>query len=123
MSDQSFTGFVLDQLSMLPNVKIKSMFGAYGLYSAGKFFGILDEGRLYFKTDAQSQVEFTLRGMGPFTYEMRGRVRTMAYHEVPPEVLEHPQELVIWARRAVEIATQNPGKHPKSKRKSLNQPC
>jgi DNA transformation protein len=105
---------------MLPNVKIKSMFGAYGLYSAGKFFGILDEGRLYFKTDAQSQVEYTVRGMGPFTYEMRGQVRIMAYHEVPTEVLEQPQELIIWARRAVEIATKSPGKRPKSKRNPLN---
>jgi hypothetical protein len=28
------------------------MFGAHGLYSGDKFFGILDEGRLFFKTDA-----------------------------------------------------------------------
>jgi len=34
----------------------------------------LDEGRLFFKTDAQSQADYTMRGMGPFTYEMKGRV-------------------------------------------------
>jgi DNA transformation protein len=85
MSDQSFTGFVLDQLSMLSNVKIKSMFGAYGLYSAGKFFGILDEGRLYFKTDAQSQVEYTVRAWDHSRMKCGGQVRTMTYHEVPPK--------------------------------------
>ena len=56
------------------------------------FFGILDEGRLFFKTDAQSQADYMARGMGPFTYESKGRVLTMSYHEVPPDVLENAPE-------------------------------
>lgn len=106
-------GFVLDQLNLLPNVRAKSMFGAYGLYCAGNFFGILDEGRLYFKTDARSLAEYSARGMGPFSYERRGEVRAMAYHEVPPEILEQPQELTVWARRALEIASASALKRPK----------
>jgi DNA transformation protein len=89
---------------MLPELKARAMFGAHGLYSDGKFFGILDEGRLFFKTDAQSQVDYIARGMGPFTYEMKGKIMTMAYHEVPPDVLEQPQELTLWAQRAIQIA-------------------
>lgn len=104
MADDSFRAFVLDQLSTLPELRAKAMFGAHGLYSGDKFFGILDEGRLYFKTDAQSQTEYLSRGMGPFTYETKGKVMSMAYHEVPPEVLEQPQELTLWARRAIQIA-------------------
>src|SRR5208282_1008063 len=52
MADESFKEFVLDQLSALPDARAKAMFGAHGLYSGGRFFGILDEGRLFFKTDA-----------------------------------------------------------------------
>ncbi len=48
--------------------------------------------------------DYTARGMEPFTYESRGKVLTMSYHEVPPEVLEQPTELVEWARRAIKIA-------------------
>ncbi len=77
---------------------------ARGLYSGGHFFGILDEGRLFFKTDAQSQMDDTARGMGPFTHASKGKVMTMACHEAPPEVLEQPQELVGWARKAIGIA-------------------
>jgi DNA transformation protein len=106
MADDSFKEFVLDQLSALPELRAKAMFGAHGLYSGGRFFGILDEGRLYFKTDAQSQSDYTARGMGPFTYEMKGRVMTMGYHEVPPEVLENREELVAWAHRAIQIAAR-----------------
>ena len=74
-------------------LRAKAMFGAHGLYCGDKFFGILDEGRLFFKTDTASQADFTERGMGPFTYEMKGKVMTMAYHEVPPDVLENAPEL------------------------------
>ena len=104
MPDDSFKEFVLDQLSALPDLRAKAMFGAHGLYSCEKFFGILDEGRLFFKTDAQSQADYTARGMGAFTYEMKGKVMTMAYHEVPPDVLENAPELVAWARKAIAIA-------------------
>jgi DNA transformation protein len=102
--DDSFKTFVLDQLGALPDLRAKAMFGAHGLYSGDKFFGILDEGRLFFKTDAQSQADYTARGMGPFTYEMKGKTRSMAYHEVPPDVLENPGELVAWARKAIQLA-------------------
>jgi len=108
MAQDSFKDFVLDQLSALPDLRAKTMFGAHGLYCGEKIFGILDEGRLFFKTDARSQVDYTSRGMGPFTYEMKGKVMTMAYHEVPPDVLELPQELTDWARRAIQISSEKP---------------
>ena len=116
MPDDSFKEFVLDQLGALPDVRAKAMFGAYGLYQGESFFGILDEGRLFFKTDAQSQADYAALGMEPFTYESRGRVMTMGYHEVPPDVLENREELVVWARRAIQIAAGS-RKSPKSSRK------
>jgi DNA transformation protein and related proteins len=113
MPDDSFKEFVLDQLSALPDVRARAMFGAHGLYSGETFFGILDEGRLFFKTDAQSQPDYAARGMGPFTYESRGKVMTMSYHEVPPEILEQLLELVEWARKAIAIAANKPKRSPK----------
>jgi DNA transformation protein len=113
MPDNSFKEFVLDQLSVLPEVRAKAMFGAHGLYQNEHFFAILDEGRLFFKTDAQSQADYVAHGMGPFTYESKGRTLTMSYHEVPPDVLENPQRLVEWARRAIQIAAARPGKTAK----------
>jgi DNA transformation protein len=107
MPDDSFKEFVLDQLSALPGLRARAMFGAHGLYSGENFFGILDEGRLFFKTDAQSQADYTAHGMGPFTYESKGKVMTMGYHEVPTDVLENAPELAAWARRAIEIAANS----------------
>lgn len=104
MPDDSFKEFVLDQLRALPDLRAKAMFGAHGIYSGENFFAILDEGRLFFKTDAVTEKEFIARGMEPFTYEMKGQVKSMAYHEVPPDVLEQPQELSVWARKAIALA-------------------
>jgi len=104
LADDSFKEFVLDQLSALPDVRARAMFGAHGLYQGENFFAILDEGRLFFKTDAASETDYTARGMGAFTYELKGKPMTMAYHEVPPEVLENAPELAAWARKAIELA-------------------
>ncbi len=104
MADDSFKEFVLDQLGALPEARARAIFGAHGLYQDEHFFAILDEGRLFFKTDAATRLDFTARGMGPFTYESRGKVLTMSYHEVPPEILEQAPELVAWARRAIAVA-------------------
>ena len=102
--EDSYKTFVLDQLSALPELRAKAMFGAYGLYSGEHFFGILDEGRLFFKTDALTETNYTARSMEAFTYTMRGKVMKMAYHEVPPDILENSLELVEWARRAIQLA-------------------
>jgi DNA transformation protein len=113
MPDDSFKEFVLDQLSAVPELRARAMFGAHGLYAGEKFFGILDEGRLFFKTDAASAADYTARGMGPFTYESKGKVMTMAYHEVPLDVLENPSELSLWARQAIQVAAASKTKKPK----------
>jgi TfoX/Sxy family transcriptional regulator of competence genes len=52
--------------------------------------------------------------MGPFTYQSRGKVMTMGYHEVPPDVLEDALELATLARRAIQIAA-----HSRKPQKSL----
>jgi len=104
MPDNSFTAFVLDQLSALPEVRAKAMFGAHGLYQADRFFGIVDEGRLFFKVNEKSKAAYVERDMGPFTYEARGKTLAMGYYEVPLDIMEKPADLVEWARQAIQVA-------------------
>lgn len=110
MLHESFKEFVVDQLGALPEVRAKAMFGGYGLYQAGHFFGILMEGRLYFKTDEQTRPAYVERGMGPFIYEKARRTLTINYFEVPPDVLESREVLVVWAKRAIQARAAKPGK-------------
>lgn len=117
MPDNSFKDFVLDQLATLPEVRARAMFGAHGLYQGDRFFGILDEGRLFFKVSEATRAAYVERGMEPFTYTSRGRTMTMSYYEVPPDVLENAAELADWARRAIQVAAvAGKGKSPQTRK-------
>lgn len=124
MADLSFKEFVVDQLRALPGLRVKRMFGGHGLYQGDRFFGILMDGRLYFKTDQQSRGDYTARGAAPFVYEKGKRIVSTHYYEVPPEVLENCDELVVWATRAVEAAVPtDTGAEPTASRKSPRKPA
>jgi len=101
MKHDSFTRFVMDQLSALPGLRTKAMFGGHGLYQGSDFFGILMDGRVYFKTDEHTRGVYLKRGMAPFIYEKARRTMTINYFEVPLEVLENRDEFVAWATQAV----------------------
>lgn len=100
----SIQSYVLEQLGRAVPVTSRRMFGAVGIYSDGRFFAILDEDRLYFKVDDSSRPEFERAGMGPF--RPYGDARSMQYFEVPIDVLEDPDELRLWAGRAIRAAAK-----------------
>ena len=114
MADQSLKEFVIDQLRSMPDLRARPMFGGYGFYQADFFFGILIQGRLYFKTDDKTRNAYAERGMKPFVYEKAKRIMTMTYFEVPSDVLEDSQTLVAWARLAVGVAASTPRKGRKT---------
>lgn len=99
MKEASFNEFILDQLKALGRVECRSMFGGRGLYRNGTFFGILFKSRLYFKTDLSSRPFYLEKGMKPFRPNARQMLKS--YYEVPADLLEDPDELVIWAERAI----------------------
>jgi DNA transformation protein len=111
MPDNTFKEFVLDQLSALPELRLRAMFGGYGLYSGGRFFAILFDGRLYFKVDETNRAAYAGRGMKPFTYTKTKRLLSMRYYEVPPEILEDREQLGVWASQAIQLAAATAGKN------------
>ena len=95
-----FKDFVLDQLADLRGLTCRAMFGGYGLYQAGTFFGIIHKGRLYFKTDPTTVPHYRDRGMKPFKPNPKQRLKN--YYEVPIEVVESPDDLAAWASQAAQ---------------------
>ena len=96
----SYLDFVLEQLSRaLPAVNSRPMFGGVGIYSHGVFFSLIAEDMLYFFTDDSNRADFEEREMGRFSSR---------YFEVPAGVLEDPDELREWARKAFRAAANRP---------------
>jgi DNA transformation protein len=98
MSDASFKDFVLEQLEAAKGLKTRAMFGGHGLYIGASFFGIVHKGSLYFRTDEASRPAYVKAGSRPFN--PKGRIELHRYYEVPSEVLEDAEELLVWAKRA-----------------------
>lgn len=101
---REFVEFVLEQMTLFGHARARAMFGGFGIYRDERIFAIIVDDRLYFKTDAATRGEFEAKGLGPFTYIMRGKPVTMPYFEAPPEVFEEPDTMRHWAQMAYAAA-------------------
>jgi len=119
-ADDSFVEFIRDQLQDLDEVTLRRMFGGYGVYAGSQFFAILLAGRLYFKTDSQSRAQYTERGMEALRATAE-QVLTN-YYEVPPDVVEDPELLVSWARRAIAVGSIRRARSVGAQGQSTNKP-
>ena len=109
-----FAAFLQEQLEPFGSVTIRSMFGGAGLFHDGVMFGLIAYDTLYFKTGDANRADYEDAGMGPFTYEGKSKPVAMSYHQVPADLLEDPDSLSEWARRAFDIAlTSKKAKNPK----------
>jgi DNA transformation protein len=97
--DASFKEFVLDQLASLGPVDARAMFGGYGLYHLGIFFGIIHKGRLFFKTNKNTRKAYLSVGMEPFKPNDKQTLKN--YYEVPSDVLDDHERLSAFAEKAV----------------------
>lgn len=116
---EGFKDFVRDLFADFGPVTIRNMFGGAGVYADGVMFAILADDTLYLKTAAVSALAYASEGMTPFKYTPRGgKPVAMSYWEVPPRLLEEPEELAAWARVAHRIARESKAT-PKRKRRRL----
>jgi DNA transformation protein len=97
--DESFKDFVLDQLQDLDGVEARRMFGGYGLYQDETFFGIIHEGRLYFKIDEKTVAQYRKRKMKPF--RPNAKQTLTSYYQVPMEIVEDNERLCDWTVKAI----------------------
>lgn len=115
---EGFKEFIRDQLAAFGPVSIRNMFGGAGIYADGVMFAILAGDTLYLKADETSSRAFAAEGMRPFTYTPKGKAPVaMSYWEVPPRLLEEPDELAAWAREAHRVARANATKKPSRKKR------
>jgi len=85
-------------------VRARRMFGGYGLYHDGLMFALVVDDVLYLKADHHSRGAFEQAGLPPFEYPRNGQLVKMSYYQAPEELLEDPDQTVVWARRAFEAA-------------------
>jgi DNA transformation protein len=97
--DESFKDFVLDQLAGLDDIEGRRMFGGFGLYQDETFFGIVHQGKVFFKIDDSTIGEYRQRKMKPFRPNAKQTLKS--YYQVPVDVIEDRDQLRRWAMRAI----------------------
>ena len=112
-----FVEFVTEQMSFVGGLRVRAMFGGYGVYRDDRIFAIIVDDRLYFKADSITRAEFEEKGLSPFTYVARGKPVTMQYFEAPPEVFEEPEAMRSWVQKALRVAIR--AKEPKTPNQAL----
>lgn len=86
-------------------VSVRRMFGGAGVYARGVMFALESGGVIYLKSDASSDDAFEAEACPPFSYMAKGERRVIAsYRKAPERLLEDPDEMADWARRALRVA-------------------
>jgi len=101
-----FREFVLEQFKPLKKVRSKAMFGGVGIYADELFFAIIADDVVYLKVDDENRGDYEAAGKQPFK-PFPDRPSSMNYYELPVEVLEDPDQLLDWSRKAIEAAARS----------------
>nr|PPC88733.1 MAG: competence protein TfoX [Methylocystis sp.] len=88
-------------------VSVKRMFGGHGVYADGLFFAIEAGGEIYLKADHHNAARFQEAGSRPFVYQGKDRPITISYWSLPDQALEDADEVVRWAKLALEAARRS----------------
>ena len=101
--------FIRELFSQFRPVTVKRMFGGAGLYSEGLMFGLVFDAAIYLKVDETSIPDFEREGSQPFVYtraKSPGRFgrHSLSYWRLPERLYDDPDELAVWAGRALAIA-------------------
>lgn len=99
-----FVSHCVELLAPLGAVRVRRMFGGWGLYVDEVFLAIIAFERLYLKTNANTQSRFEQAQCEPFVFEAKGKALTMGYWTAPAEALDSPALMEPWARLALQAA-------------------
>ena len=96
--------FVSDLFSGLGPVTTRKMFGGLGIYADGPIFALLmSDGSLKLKGAGDMLAAFDDAGWQPWVYTRKdGAESSMPYWTIPEDLLDDPDTVCDWARRALD---------------------
>jgi DNA transformation protein len=108
MGDGMGPDFIRELFAPFRPVTVKRMFGGAGIYAEGLMFGIVFEGAIYLRIDAASLPDFEREGSVPFVYPYASNPNhagrsSQAFWRLPERLYDDPDELAVWAGRALAI--------------------
>ena len=101
--------FIRELFATFRPVTVRRMFGGAGIWADGQMFALIFDGAIFLKVDEVSIPDFEREGSKPFVYtraKSKGRVgrASLSYWRLPERLYDDPEELAVWAGRALSIA-------------------
>lgn len=101
--------FIRDLFASFGPVTVRRMFSGAGIFRDGLMFGLIVRDAIYLKADDASIADFEREGYTPFSYTRgkksgRPSQHALPYWRLPERLYDDPDELAVWARRALTVA-------------------
>ncbi len=105
VASDSFAEFLREQLAPVGRVTLRRMFGKTGVFCDGLMLAMVTDDTLYFRVDDDNRAVFKeAEAFPPLNYAKKGATIDLSFWRVPERLFDEPDELVTWARAALEAA-------------------
>jgi len=105
--------FLADALAPMGAVRVRAMFGGFGVSLDGFSVGIIAEDILYLKADPLDVSRFEAEDLGAFIYEKGGRPVAMSYRQAPAAAMRDAEVLRDWMAGALAAAKKAKRQEPR----------
>jgi DNA transformation protein len=112
---KDYATHIVDLLHAFGDCEASRMFGGFGIFHQSLMFGLIADGNLYLKADAESRECFVAEGSSTFSYFKKDKEYHISYYLVADEFFEDDAACLRWARLAFDAALRNPTKPKKQK--------
>ncbi len=100
-----FVEYVAELLAPVGPLRMGRFFGGVGISRDAVQFAMVMGNSLYFAVDDSTRGKYEQAGMQAFSYTTKnGRVQVRKYFELPPDLLDDPDQLRLWAQEALGVA-------------------
>ena len=104
MEQPPFVEHCSELLASLGAVRVRRMFGGWGLYVDELFIALIAYERLYLKVDADAREHFASAGCEPFVYNAGNKQVSLGYWTAPDAAMDSAAMMQPWARLALQAA-------------------
>jgi DNA transformation protein len=123
VASASFAEFLREQLGPLGPLTMRRMFGKTGVFCDGVMLGMVRDNTLYFRVDDDNRAAFKeAESFPPLNYEKKGGSIDLAFWRAPERLFDEPDELLSWARAALEAARRVAAKRERAAPRRKSKP-
>ncbi|HAT33396.1 MAG TPA: TfoX domain containing protein [Janthinobacterium sp.] len=104
-ASSEFVSFVRELFAPLGQLSDGKFFGGHSIKYRGSQFAMVMGNTLYLRVNDVTRPEYEREGAKPFFYTTKkGVVQVRKYYAAPEALLDDQEQLLVWARRAINAA-------------------